>query len=256
MNLLQFVPVKLTIFLVTGILIGYYFDINGWVALSLTATGLLFMYVLLVKSKPAGAVFGFCTMLVCIGLGLTAVSLHHDFNYRKQIETTTNREARLWKLHISEELRSTTYYHRFLAHTSQIDSVKSNGHILCRIPVDSQMEKFSVGDQILVWTNALEIEAVRNPNQFNYKQYLNDKGVYRQIKVLPENLIKLDKKRKGLMQWGVMIRAKLLEHLQKQSFGKEELAVIQAVLLGYRNDVEKNTSDNYKAAGAMHIMAI
>ena len=256
MNLLQFVPVKLTIFLVTGILIGYNYDVNGWVAISIMATGLLIMYILLVKNKPAGWAFEICVTLVCMGLGVIAVSLHRDFNYSQQIVVTNKKDINLWKLSISEELRSTSYYHRFFAGVSQIDSVKSDGKILCRIPKDAGMDKLSVGDQILVWASATEIEAAGNPYQFNYKKYLKDKGVYLQIKILPENHIKLDKRKKGLRQRGLMLRDELIEHLQHQAFGKDELAVIQAILLGYRNDVDRNLSNYFKAAGAMHIMAI
>ena len=257
MNLLQFVPVKLTVFLVIGILIGYYFDVSGQIALAITAAGLLMLYILHFQNKkPAGAEFGIFTMLTCIGMGLGSTSIHHDLNYNNQIEATKIKEPRLWKLSISEELKSTAYYHRYFANVSQIDNLKSNGHILCRIPRRYNPKKLSVGDQILIWGSASEIEAARNPHQFNYKKYLADKSVYLQIKMLPNNHIKLRNRSKSLRESGLKLRGKIIEHLQAQPFGKDELAVLQAVLLGYRNDVDKNLSDNYKAAGAMHIMAI
>ena len=257
MNLLQFVPVKLTIFLVIGILIGYYLVANGWVALSISATGLLMLYMLHFRyKKTAGAAFGIFTMLTCVAMGLGSISIHHDLNYFNQIEAKKIKEPRLWKLSISEELKTTAYYHRYFANVSQIDNVKSSGRILCRIPLKYNPGKLSAGDQILVWGSVSEIEAARNPHQFNYKKYLSDKSVYLQIKVLPDNHIKLRNRNKSLRESGLKLREKIIEHLQNQPFGKDELAVIQAVLLGYRHDVDKTLSDNYKAAGAMHIMAI
>ncbi|WBX70786.1 ComEC/Rec2 family competence protein [Tenacibaculum retecalamus] len=51
-------------------------------------------------------------------------------------------------------------------------------------------------------------------------------------------------------------RNKIQTSLKKYSFNKEELSVINALLLGQRQDISKNLLESYINAGAVHILAI
>ena len=256
MNLLQFVPIKLTSFLVIGIVIGYSFDVGLWISFSITAISLSVLYWLhFQRVKQVGAAFGFWTMISCMGIGFISVSLHSCFNYTRQLGSDAIHDPRLWTLSIREELKSTSYYQRYLANVNRINDMSSNGLMLCRMP-KSPEAKLAIGDQILVWDSASEINPPKNPYQFNYKKYMRDQGVFLQLKIEPSNYIKLDRRISRPMDLAQQLRSKIMDQLALQPFGKDELAVIQAILLGYRNDVDKSLGDNYKAAGAMHIMAI
>lgn len=51
-------------------------------------------------------------------------------------------------------------------------------------------------------------------------------------------------------------RESIISKLKKENFGEEELGVIQALLLGKRDDISENTYNNYTNAGAVHILAV
>ena len=52
------------------------------------------------------------------------------------------------------------------------------------------------------------------------------------------------------------IRNHIIEKLKKENFGTEELGVIQALLLGQRNEITSEIDADYKNAGAYHILAL
>ncbi|MBO6533917.1 MAG: ComEC/Rec2 family competence protein, partial [Muricauda sp.] len=51
-------------------------------------------------------------------------------------------------------------------------------------------------------------------------------------------------------------REHIISKLKKKAFGTDEMAVIQALLLGKRDDISEDTYNNYKNAGAVHILAV
>lgn len=52
------------------------------------------------------------------------------------------------------------------------------------------------------------------------------------------------------------LREQLISELKKHHFGKDELAVFQALILGQRREINNNLYQNYATAGAIHILAI
>jgi len=95
-----------------------------------------------------------------------------------------------------------------------------------------------------------------NPHQFNYKLYLATQGIYHQIFVEYNQISRLNSD--GITFFGRS--AKLItfiqESLQKYNFKKNELAVINALILGQRQEISTELITNYQKAGAIHILAV
>ena len=256
MNLLQFVPIKLTGCLVTGIFIGYHFDISLWISLTITAAGLCMLGLIHCKSsRPGASLFGYGTIICCMGLGLSSIALQSEMDYSSQLNPLEIHKERLWNLNIREVIKPSNYYYRYLAGVDQLDGNSSGGLILCRLPIEKNA-KLAVGDNILVWAAASEIDPPRNPFQFDYKKYMEDQGVLLQMMLDETNYISLNGNDSRPLDRLQKFCYRIIQQLKQLDFGKNERAVIQALLLGHRHDIDKELSDHYKAAGAMHIMAI
>ena len=95
-----------------------------------------------------------------------------------------------------------------------------------------------------------------SPYQFNYKSYLATQGIYHQFFVEYNQISRLNSD--GITFFGRS--AKLItfiqESLQKYNFKKNELAVINALILGQRQEISTELITNYQKAGAIHILAV
>ncbi len=254
MNLLQFVPVKLTIFLVIGIVLGYHVNTPPsigflWVICGLAALAFLHFR----KKRHLGIVFGGWVFFTSMGLGFLSISMQKNLTYNAHLNPSELEVSHLWKLQIREQLKSSQYYHRYLARVEGIDSIRSNGLILCRTPaVDQELKP---GNRLLLYTQAKEIAPPKNPHQFNYRKYLQNMGIAHQISFKSEGSILIEDSFTLRGKIG-RFRYKILEQLGRESFGDDELGIIKALLLGDRRSVTHNTYENYKDAGAVHILAV
>ena len=95
-----------------------------------------------------------------------------------------------------------------------------------------------------------------NPHQFNYKSYLAKQGIHHQIFTEKNQLLRLNSNGNTLFGRSAKFRALLQESLQKYAFKKKELAVINALILGQRQEISIELLRDYQRAGAIHILAV
>ncbi len=256
MDHLQFVAIKLTIFLVAGILMGYYFSPPLFVSLMVIFFALIILATLHFRSGSGpGIQYGLCAMMGTIGLGSASLTLHKSFTYRDIITEDHLTSPHLYKLSIEQRLKSTDYYHRYIARVDGIDSVRTDGLLLCKLSLKDSIDQFSVDDKIIVGASIRAITPPANPHQFNYKRYMENLGVYHQIQIHPDNYLKTGYEItfNGLING---FRNKISSRMKDLDFGEDELSIIQALVLGMRDDIDPKIYDNYKKAGALHILAI
>ena len=254
MNLLQFVPVKLTICLVIGIVLGYFGDlppIIGFLWMLIGLSALAFIHIRKKRHLKSG--FGGWAFFTTIGLGVLSISLQNIVTYKAHLSPSDLDLRHIWKLRIKEQLKSTTFYHRYVTRVESVDSIRSGGLLLLKMPVENR--ELNPGNRFLIWTEAKEIAPPKNPHQFNYRKYLMDKGIRHQLTVRSDQLIQLQDA-VSLVVHIQRIRYKIAERLDQESFGVQELGIIKALLLGDRRSVTESTYENYKDAGAVHILAV
>ncbi len=257
MQLLKFVPIKLTLFLVFGILFGFYFNIPFIGIAVITLICLVFLGWIFVKQKSADAtLFGAMAVCTTICIGALAVALHNPKNalnhYSKFPNTGTN------KLHIkiTEVLKSNTFSQRYYAEILSLNNIKTQGKIALIIPTDSTQTNVIIDQELLLYGEISEINTPLNPHEFDYKKYLESLGIYHQIYAKPNEFITLEKHNTTIYGIAADFRNTIIAHLREANFANDELGVIQALLLGERNDISEETYTNYKNAGAIHILAV
>ena len=257
MKLLDFIPVKLTLFLIVGILIGYYNNISLLLSAGLTGglivlLGISWMRKTTLDNLPFGFIFPFCT----IGIGMMSVALTLPYNNSKHYTNFKLPNQKYLHLKIHEILKPNSYNERYMADVIEIDGVPANGRILIISKKDRLNHKFRVDEEIYTLNSVEEISPPLNPYGFNYGDYLKKIGVLHQLKL--NNQDYLIKKNASLTILGLTaaIRRKIISGLGKSNFGRDELGIIQALLLGQRNEISEETYKNYKNAGAVHILAV
>ena len=138
---------------------------------------------------------------------------------------------------------SSENYQNFFSHFSNISK-------------DSILNPLKVDELLYVKPEFVTINAPLNPHQFDYKFYLAKQGIHQQVFLEKEGFKSLGLDQFSFIGVAAKIRDKVQESLQKYYFKVDELAVINALLLGQRQEISKDLIEDYSKAGAIHILAV
>ena len=124
MNLLKFIPIKLTFFLILGILIGKCAHTS--LPFSLVFTGISFIalgFIFFISRNRNSIFFGVLMTLTTLSIGLLSYTIWQPKNWSDHYSHYTIKEGNTLKLKIREVLKSNAFSHRYLALIKE-----TNGH--------------------------------------------------------------------------------------------------------------------------------
>lgn len=140
--------------------------------------------------------------------------------------------------------------------TSPENLMHCKGKILAYIKQED-VTSLKYGDQLLIRSNIRPIQAAKNPNAFDFGNYLHFQNIHFQLfagskdlKVLADN--------QGNPFWQAVfdIRVHYLTVLEKHINCEEEMAVAAALILGYKERLSKDLKTAYSESGAIHVLAV
>jgi len=259
---LKFIPVQLTFFLIVGILIGNYISFDPIQLTVVVLFLLLALGFLFIRSKeqfhPSFA-FSIIVFLISIFVGISTITFNNQKN--QSLHYSNNSEFSIGEpllacIQIRTVLKPSTNYTKYEGSVVQLNNQKTIGRILIQVQKDSVVKQFQVDDSILIKSPFLSIHAPLNPYGFNYKNYLKKQQIHHQIYVNNHQFFALQKKSSSIRGIAATIRTSINKSLKTNGFKNDELAVINALLLGQKNTVTKELLDSYSGAGAIHILAV
>ncbi|WP_340077695.1 ComEC/Rec2 family competence protein [Leptobacterium sp. I13] len=260
MKLLNFVIIKLTFFLVIGILFGLYMPIS-WESIlisfifSLVLLAILFIYA--DKKLKQGYLFGIIAFLTTFQVGVLTITFHqqknHQNHYTKKLNTNNPYYA---QLSIKKVLKDNDFYERYEAYIQKIDKQNASGTLLVNIKKDSVSLPLTVGDVITSWVLFREIKPPLNPSLFNYKEYLRRNHIYHQLYLDKDAIVLAKKSNSSIHRMAANWRKNINTALILNEFKSNELSIINALLLGQRTTIDEDIYTNYINAGAVHILAV
>ena len=143
-----------------------------------------------------------------------------------------------------------------MAKVLTLENEKSSGKILIGLSSDITTNKLKVDDELMVYTGLSAIDPPLNPHQFDYRQYMETLRITHQMRLRADQFLTDKNPDRSVYGLAAAARHRIIGKLKEADFGKEELGIIQALLLGRRNDISPETYTNYKSAGAVHILAV
>ncbi|HSQ47792.1 MAG TPA: ComEC/Rec2 family competence protein, partial [Lutibacter sp.] len=259
---LKFIPVQLTFFLIVGIITGNYFSIQtlhlavvfGTLMLLFTAA-----YFYANKQFQTPLLFPVFVFLLSFFIGLGTITFKNQLNkkkhYSNQLQFSESIPAAAL-ISINGVLKSTAYYDKYEAEVYQLNGKKSTGKILVNIQKDSPKRQLQVDDRLAVKMVFTEIAEPLNPYGFNYKKYLQQQQIHHQIYGDNSQYLRLTRTKQTVRGIAASIREKITKSLIHYGFKNDELAVVNALLLGQRQNLTSELQQSYIGAGAIHILAI
>ncbi len=160
------------------------------------------------------------------------------------------------RISLKEELKHTGHYFRFKGEIIGVDKKKTEGDILIRISKDEMNQPLRLGVCILTSREPKEIGKALNPAAFDFREYSRKKGIYHQLSLSQEQFTTLPAEQMNVRTLALMCRGRIIKSLGDKGFTSKEFSVIEALLLGKRQDLSKETTSSYQNAGAMHLLAI
>lgn len=250
--------VQLTLCLIAGILLGFYVDADSGILLAGTITFLaLSGFFLRLKKKTYGQNIPFHVLAMATAMlfGMLTVALQqpknqpHHFSHHYQ-------KGGFFVVKIYKELKPSAKYYRFEAKVLQVDSMAARGNIMLYLNKESTTKKPKIDFEYCTKAKVVEVSAPLNPHQFNYKKYLENKGIHHMAYTTPEELIETSTRVHTVYGLAAKLRERINQNLIKNGIKGDALALINALLLGQRQDISEETYNNHVNAGTIHVLAV
>ena len=261
MKVLQFPLARMTIGFLTGILVAYYFKPTPSFVFELLfiASCVFVIAYFFSKRNAANAIyFGLATYFLAFGIGASTQIIHTDsFQKSNYIhEKSIFDKPHLISVAIKEKLRSSAYNDRYIVLVNQIDGKKKSGRILLNVQKDSLNHSFEIGTHLQIKGSLYQNSPAKNPNQFDYAKYLENKQIYAQMYADASDIKMGSIMEKDVWYYTAKLRTKIIRNLEKTHFDKAELHVAIALILGQQQDISPEIIRDYQFAGAVHILSV
>jgi competence protein ComEC len=262
MRLLNFTIIKLTICLIIGIIIGYSLAIPWETTLYVSLavfSSLLISYLVARKQFIKTIWFGMLAYLIMICFGILTVNFHNQKNFSNHYSNYLDVESDSTQqitIRIREVLKPGNYYDKYIVDVLKINNISTSGKSLLNVAKDTSKVPLSVDEIYISQSQFKDLIHPLNPHQFDYKNYLDKQYIYHQSFAQSSSLLKTNTQSKTLFGIADNIRKHINSKLKTYPFQPDELAIINALILGQRQNISKEVYTNYTNAGAIHILAV
>ncbi|MCD0473427.1 ComEC family competence protein [Flavobacterium sp. EDS] len=261
MKVLEFPLARITIGFILGILSTNYLNLSvTFTLVALTVVIVLFYtsYYYTTNKQKRVTYFGITTYLLAFCIGITTQTLHTE-SFRKN--NYTNYQGIYDKPHlidfiINEKLKSNNYSDRYIATIKQINQKPMSGKMVVNIKKDSTQLNLEIGNCIRIKGQLFKNSAPKNPNQFDYSNYLDKKNIYAQLYIQRSDIAISAQIEKDIWYYAARIRTKIIQNLEKNGFNKTEMNVALALILGQQQDISPEIIKDYQYAGVTHILSV
>ncbi len=219
-------------------------------------SGIVVSHFVFEKTRKHRHVFGYFVILTATIVGISTAMVHketlHSNHYSHQLPNFDSEH----QLHLVllEKLKSTTKNLRFTCSVKTLDSKNSFGKVILNISKNTN-QNYIIGKHLLINGFVIRNKKPFNPNLFDYGKYLENQEIYAQVYAKP-NQIKIGKYEPSLWAGFSNFRNKIINNLEHSDIPKEELYVLNALILGQQQDISSEVLKDYQYAGAVHVLSV
>jgi competence protein ComEC len=134
---------------------------------------------------------------------------------------------------------------------------KATGKLIIYFKKDSSLTALDYGSQIIFNKLLQEIKNSGNPGSFDYKQYCLQQGISHQVYLTETEFELLPQEKKTFIADFLFRTRKTVVNILRTFIpGEKEQGLAEALLIGYKDDLDKNLVQSYSNTGVVHIIAI
>lgn len=260
MRLLNFNIIQLLLFLVLGVLIGRYISLD--ISLVCYCSIILLLTVgvswfLLRKKIVRHPFFSVIVYLTMTSVGYTSYVINIDknkANYYAQVAAPN--QVSDFILQITKRLKPDLYNEKYIASVLSFNEKKVIGNLLINMRKDSTSHHLDVDTILFTSAQPSPIQGPLNPYQFDYSKYLELQNIYHQLYLSKTDIKIFSTEKTSIYGYADALRKTINTELEKAGFKPDTIGIINAMLLGQRQDIDKTIYNNYINAGTIHILAV
>ena len=155
---------------------------------------------------------------------------------------------------------------RFNVDVSRIDitePVEAEGEVIVtinksRYKEETPLPDLKAGDEVVVEGRVVTPWGKRNPGEFDYREYLKDKNIYKNFLAYGyDNIEVLSSDNLSFWETNIIFPTKYyaINNIDKNISG-DEGAYLKGLITGQRNDISPETKQAFINAGVMHLIAV
>jgi competence protein ComEC len=190
--------------------------------------------------------------------GYLSISFHyHKNNNHLNIEKITQKQA--WIAEIKQLPREREKSYKVIAKLSAISDSTYwiTKKVVLYFQKDSEIKQWNVGDQFIIHTKLSFIEPPKNPEQFNYQEFMKKKGILLTGYVGKQNWEKMGGETTiTIKRYASYLQRLLSNKLIESGMSGAEFSVAAAILLGNDETLEPELRASYAATGVSHILCV
>lgn len=137
------------------------------------------------------------------------------------------------------------------------EMMRSNGKLIAYLQKTEAALRLGYGDVVTFCIPIEEVEPPKNPGEFDYRRYLERRGVTGTVYLKEGDWIPTGVKAENkLFAFAYRFRDRMMGALKRFGVDGDEFGVGAAILLGYDDSLPAQVRRNYVAAGSMHILCV
>lgn len=265
MKWIPYVMVRVTAFLIVGVLTGIYFPAVlsfevATVFLVILCTVYLIGFVALKGSRAIRMFSGIVGLGAIFLSGYLVVFVRTESEqphavsqigdtvqaYQVRILTPAERKAKSW--------RRTGEVERVLTRKGWRTCT---GKLLLYWPLSERADTLHYGDRVLVRGTPVRIQGPFNPGEFDYRAYLAQRNIFHQHRVQPGNWVFMKgAANRGPMYYAHEARRWTLAVIEATIRGERAQAIMGAFVIGVTDGIDDDLKQAYASGGAMHALAV
>lgn len=256
MKFFKFPIVPILFGCIVGILTQYFCNFTLCfilIAIIFSVFGFLLAYFFGVKKKFQHPFFEIFVLILSISSGLLSAYLHKEINSKSHFMYLLS-EKNIVQGVISEKLKTTAYYDKYILKTTSVNAQNCIGKIIFYVPKKSNTI-IEVGNEIALFATPSLLQNAFNPNQFDYSKYLQNQNVFHEIKLKKNHKLEV-KVAYNLYHYIHLLKSKLLKSYNVTCFKPDNYHLLMALLIGEKTELSKELNTSYTQAGIIHILAI
>jgi competence protein ComEC len=256
--------IRLLLPLVTGIIVQWYWHIpliTWWLLSGISITFIVFFFLFsFFQRYKTGWLNGIAIATVFTSIGALLI-WHNDIRNNNRWFGNFYSENTSLVVSVDEPLVEKAKSFKANANVSYVikegSSIKVKGKIILYFKKDTLLQPVNYGTQIILHQPLQEIKNSGNPGSFDYKRYALFQRITHQVYLGPGDFKILNEKNTTFYQQIFYpAREKVLNILRANIKDEKELGLAEALLIGYKDDLDKTLVQSYTNTGVVHIIAI
>ncbi|MEO5995621.1 MAG: ComEC/Rec2 family competence protein [Chitinophagaceae bacterium] len=256
--------IRLIIPLISGILIQWRVDLPVIIYLALIPASFisifLFSYIKSFRKFRYYWLPGIWITLLLINIG-GSITYYNDFRHYPNCITKLQQFQYTFIVTLAEppsEKNNSFKANAVVKFVFQNDSLQFvKGNIIIYFQKDSALPQLAYNSRLAFRKKLQIINNSGNPGAFDYQQYCAFQQIYYQVYLKRSEYILLPTiDDNALNNWLFLSRKKIVHILQTYIPGDKEAGLAEALLIGYKEDLDKNLVQLYSNTGVVHIIAI